>query len=326
MGSASSKFRKHIQHGDEYAAMQVYHNSPELRKSLDPNLSYGEHHQHNTAMHYASKHGMKHLLRIFLTDLHGNPNKRNARNETALHLACKLALNAPPSAQERRLACVQLILQWKGGFSSALGGIEQADLKAQETVELQFLSGNTVLHLAAGSGLDRIVELLVSHGAPLFLENYERSTPCDVAMKANFHDIALFLESRMVFADAPIEMGTDLIEEPNYVRGAASAVVGPSFLDTEEVYTGLRAQDLQEAKDQLVVETADMLHIPLFTAEALLRDNEWSRELLLEKWMTDPVLCCESMGLQTPLSALRFRHSLPCESANILEASLEYLE
>lgn len=43
--------------------------------------------------------------------------------------------------------------------------------------------------------------------------------------------------------------------------------------DTEEVYTGLRAQDLQEAKDQLVVETADMLHIPLFTAEALLRDN-----------------------------------------------------
>lgn len=79
------------------------------------------------------------FFRIFLTDLHGNPNKRNARNETALHLACKLALNAPPSAQERRLACVQLILQWKGGFSSALGGIEQADLKAQETVELQFL-------------------------------------------------------------------------------------------------------------------------------------------------------------------------------------------
>lgn len=40
-----------------------------------------------------------------------------------------------------------------------------------------------------------------------------------------------------------------------------------------EVYSGLRAQDLQEAKDQLLVETADMLHIPLFTAEALLRDN-----------------------------------------------------
>ena len=40
-----------------------------------------------------------------------------------------------------------------------------------------------------------------------------------------------------------------------------------------EMYSGLKSQDLQEAKDQLLVETADMLHIPLFTAEALLRDN-----------------------------------------------------
>ena len=38
-------------------------------------------------------------------------------------------------------------------------------------------------------------------------------------------------------------------------------------------YTGLRPQDLQEAKDQLLVETADMLSVPLFTAEALLRNH-----------------------------------------------------
>jgi hypothetical protein len=37
--------------------------------------------------------------------------------------------------------------------------------------------------------------------------------------------------------------------------------------------SGLRAQDLQEAKDQLLVETSDMLHVPLFTAEALLRNH-----------------------------------------------------
>lgn len=77
----------------------------------------------------------------------------------------------------------------------------------------------------------------------------------------------------------------------------------------EELYSGLRAQDLQEAKDQLLVETADMLHTPLFTAEALLRDNEWSREVrtremnlvlissifskaLLDNWMSNPVDCC----------------------------------
>lgn len=75
-------------------------------------------------------------------------------------------------------------------------------------------------------------------------------------------------------ADAPIEMGTDLRVESSYARGTPPVNVGASHsIDTDEVYTGLRAQDLQEAKDQLVVETADMLHIPLFTAEALLRDN-----------------------------------------------------
>ena len=45
------------------------------------------------------------------------------------------------------------------------------------------------------------------------------------------------------------------------------------IIEADELYSGLQAQDLQEAKDQLLVETSDMLHIPLFTAEALLRDN-----------------------------------------------------
>lgn len=50
----------------------------------------------------------------------------------------------------------------------------------------------------------------------------------------------------------------------------------------EEVYSGLRTQDLQEAKDQLLVETSDMLNIPLFTAEALLRDNGNLQLIFLE--------------------------------------------
>ncbi len=63
------------------------------------------------------------------------------------------------------------------------------------------------------------------------------------------------------------------LREISHCRGASSVISASLSGDTDEVYTGLRAQDLQEAKDQLVVETADMLHIPLFTAEALLRDN-----------------------------------------------------
>ncbi len=36
-------------------------------------------------------------------------------------------------------------------------------------------------------------------------------------------------------------------------------------------YEGLKLQDLRQLKDMLIVETADMLQAPLFTAEALLR-------------------------------------------------------
>ena len=50
-----------------------------------------------------------------------------------------------------------------------------------------------------------------------------------------------------------------------------------------------------------------MLHIPLFTAEALLRHSEWSREVLLEQWMRDPVVTCQLAGVQPPFSALHLR-------------------
>lgn len=36
-------------------------------------------------------------------------------------------------------------------------------------------------------------------GAALFIENNEKLTPCDLAMKHNHHDIARMLEARMVF-------------------------------------------------------------------------------------------------------------------------------
>jgi len=59
--------------------------------------------------------------------------------------------------------------------------------------------GNTALHCAAQSGLQRCVELLVAANAPLFLENSEKLTPCDLAMQFGHHEIAQFLETKMVF-------------------------------------------------------------------------------------------------------------------------------
>lgn len=58
-----------------------------------------------------------------------------------------------------------------------------------------------------------------------------------------------------------------------------------SFEATEDSHSGLlRTQDLQEAKDQIIVEVADTLGVPLYSAENLLSQNFWSREAVLEKW------------------------------------------
>ncbi|KAG8232843.1 hypothetical protein J437_LFUL012647 [Ladona fulva] len=238
---------------------------------------------------------MKHLLRTFLNDLTGNPNKRNGSNETALHCACLPTPQKSPSAHERRAACVALLLQWRGAVLTPSGERERVDLHAQDE------SGNTALHNAAASGLRRCVELLIGHGSPLFIENHDRLTPCDLAVRSLHLEVAQLLETKMVFAE-----GGDTINEAELSLPSN----GDEEDESDEVYSGLRTQDLQEAKDRLLVETSDMLHIPLFTAEALLRDNEWSREALLEKWMKEPVLCCQLAGVQPPASALH--HSDLC--------------
>ena len=49
-------------------------------------------------------------------------------------MICQIPLTASPSAQDRRLACAQLVLQWKGGFAPVPGGVERIDLKAQDIV------------------------------------------------------------------------------------------------------------------------------------------------------------------------------------------------
>ena len=57
-----------------------------------------------------------------------------------------------------------------------------------------------------------------------------------------------------------------------------------------QAYCGLGAQDLQEAKDQLLVETSDMLRVPLFTAEALLRNHGMSSLKALKEYRLLPML------------------------------------
>ncbi|KAH1006546.1 hypothetical protein HUJ05_007271 [Dendroctonus ponderosae] len=79
--------------------------------------------------------GMKHLVRAFLTDLGGNPNKRNALNETALHATCQISPNSINGSQDRRAICVQFLLHWRGAILPS-GGREKVDLAAQDDVRV----------------------------------------------------------------------------------------------------------------------------------------------------------------------------------------------
>ena len=177
------------------------------------------------------------------------------------------------------------------------GQRERVDINAQDA------AGYTALHYASQSGLKRCVEYLVAHGANLFVETlHERLTACDLAMRENQHDIALFLESKMVFNSTPESLSVD---SSGGKRTRNSSLDAATADCSNEAYNGLTAQDLQEAKEQLLVETADLLHVPLFTAEALLRHSEWSREILLEKWINDAISTCKSAGVEPPSSLRR---------------------
>ncbi|XP_076006376.1 ankyrin repeat and IBR domain-containing protein 1 [Genypterus blacodes] len=290
MGNTATKFRKALINGDEMLACHLYDGNPQFKEALDPNSTYGESYQHNTPLHYAARHAMRRLLRSFLLSRDGNPNKRNVHNETSLHLLCmgpqiltsEGALHPrivrPYVDEQRRADCLQIILAWTGAKLDH-GEYERADINATDNKK------NTCLHYAAASGMKTCMEFLVQKEADLFAENENRETPCDCAEKQHHKELALCLESQMVFSLAPEAEGI----EAEYAA-----------LDQRELYEGLRPQDLRRLKDMLIVETADMLQAPLFTAEALLRAHDWDREKLLEAWMTNAEDCCQRSGVQMP--------------------------
>ncbi|XP_030605213.1 ankyrin repeat and IBR domain-containing protein 1 [Archocentrus centrarchus] len=290
MGNTATKFRKTLINGDEVLACQLYESNPQFKEALDPNSTYGESYQHNTPLHYAARHAMTRLLRSFLLSKDGNPNKRNVHNETSLHLLCMgpqiltsegalhPRISRPHEDEQRRAECLQLVLAWTGAKLDH-GEYERADINATDNKK------NTCLHYAAASGMKTCVEMLVQREADLFAENENRETPCDCAEKQHHKELALRLESQMVFSLAPEAEGI----EAEYAA-----------LDRRELYEGLRPQDLRKLKDMLIVETADMLQAPLFTAEALLRAHDWDREKLLEAWMANAEECCQRSGVQMP--------------------------
>ncbi|XP_061598468.1 ankyrin repeat and IBR domain-containing protein 1-like isoform X2 [Cololabis saira] len=294
MGNTATKFRKSLVSGDEALSWQLYEGNPQFRDSLDPNASYGEQYQHNTPMHYVCRHAMTRLLRSFLFSKEGNPNKRNVHNETCLHVLCQgpqilllpdgalsPRLARPQRDEQRRSDCLQMILSWTGARLEG-GQYEKANVNATDNHH------STCMHYAAAAGMKSCVELLIQSEADLFVEDEDKLTPCDHAERHHHTELALSLESQMVFSSASAQQSN------------ADAHAESSLLQYKEPYEGLKLQDLRRLKDMLIVETADMLQAPLFTAEALLRAHDWDREKLLEAWMSDAEGCCQRSGVAMP--------------------------
>ena len=141
----------------------------------------------NSPLHYACKQAMKHLVRHLL-DAGGpnsNVNALNPRGQTALHCVCEVS-NDSSSSNDRRAACLRLLLAWRGPNR------EQADLDITDD------RGFTSLHVAAKSGLKRCVEQLVENGADVLARSDNGRTAYDLAMMGNHKEIAILLRERMV--------------------------------------------------------------------------------------------------------------------------------
>ena len=159
--------------------------------------------------------------------------------------------------------------------------------------------GNTALHYASANGLKRCVEYLVAHGADVLTENFDGLTAYDLANRENHGDIVVFLESKMtVFNQTPEDIHSEATLSASGSLGRSSFEV----TEADEISNGplLRSQDLQEAKDQLIIDMSLTLSLPKVNAEAILRQNEWSKEVVLENWRRDPIETCSMAGIQPP--------------------------
>ncbi|XP_065834133.1 ankyrin repeat and IBR domain-containing protein 1-like isoform X2 [Oscarella lobularis] len=273
MGSTTSRFRTALSRGEIRDAAKIWREeSADFRRNLSPNENYGDGYGNNTPFLFAAMYAIEPIL-YFLYEGGGNPNHANANAETALHLAC--SPDDSPLGDMRRAQIVEHLI---------LGQSKTKWCLLRAKIDLKDKNGDTALHWAARSGLKRCVEILVHQGSSVYAENERKETPCDCASRARYNDIAEMLESLMVFSGSPADSEKSDHDAP----------------ETETVTCGLKAQEVREVKDKLLVETSDMLGVPLFTAEALLRNYEWSKEALLEAWMENATSACEKAGVKLP--------------------------
>ena len=110
----------------------------------------------NTALHAATRSGSADVVKLLL-DRGSDPNKKNHRGSSALHVACFLAsvrneMPSPPAGDD-----LDPYLK--------IGAILLCNYRVE--IDTCDVNGYTPLHIAAQRGCDEMVKLLIDSGASL---------------------------------------------------------------------------------------------------------------------------------------------------------------
>ncbi|OQV24034.1 Ankyrin repeat and IBR domain-containing protein 1 [Hypsibius exemplaris] len=302
MGNQKSHLRRRLASGDERGALDLLKNHDDFRKRLDVHVNY-EKNDGSTPFHLACLHGMETMIRTFMDQYGIEISQRNCLQETAIHCLCRLPASTflkdlPQYHGDHRHKCLKVILEIKEKDVAGLTTV-------RDTYMLKDSRGNTPLHNAAAHGFMEIVEEIVSTSTEtLRLRNSSDETPVDLANHFGHESVAQFLETKTLFLRGTGDVGEIEEEFEDWTIGHT------------QTFDGMKVQDLQHKKDQLVVETSDMLHVPLFTAEALLRTFQWSRQALLDAWFENAIQCCKNAGVKPPESLTRRRRTAAAASGS----------
>ncbi|XP_054168211.1 ankyrin repeat and IBR domain-containing protein 1-like [Oppia nitens] len=280
MGGNNSKFRKYVENGDEVSSLKLIEEHSELLTHFNPNENINE--SNESSLLLCCKWSMTSIVKTLLYECNGNPNQRNVFNQTALHLICQIPvrfdeesiesidsirLKSTEEENEKRANCLKVLLDWNQFHESdkCMKNIEVIDINALDR------NGNTALHLAVSNGLFECIKILCENDCNLFIENQLGDTVCDVAIKHNCLDILKYLEFKIVFSSQ-----SNVNLNNNY-----------SVYNLKEDYSQLMFDDLEKMKNELIVETSNLLNISLSSAEVILRSYDWSQESLIDNWFND---------------------------------------
>eukprot|EP00731_Ephydatia_muelleri_P018045 Em0011g85a len=258
---ASRQFKRALQSSSEEAALQLYHNNEELR-SMDPSRRYGLVNK-TTPLHYAARKEFKQLFKEFMIN-GGNPNAENYLKQSVVHEICTSIHGTEPSVDSSRADMLLFLISFCTDPNTTCFGVNKTLRPQLLNLNKQDSSLNTPLHLAAASGLLLCARILIDHGAVVTCTNIANQTPLDCAADRH-HD----------------------------------AIV--ALLEAKESYQGMRENDIQFARNELITETSSALGTSMTDSAALLQAYGWSKVLLVEAWLENTEAVCKKARILLPV-------------------------